>query len=181
MAFKEPEIGTPDPIKAQYFAQIAHGTQLYNDELPYPFHLQRVVDVLRRFGYSGPEWECAGWLHDVIEDTNKSYSDILRRFGLVVAERVYAVTAAKGRNRKERNGPTYAAIKEKEEYIILKLADRIANLEYGLASPDGKVDMYRKEFPEFEKGIRFEDRSKEDPQVTRMWNTVKLLLGLPVS
>lgn len=171
-------VPTPDIDKARAFAELAHAGQVYNEEVPYSFHLNMVVQVLARFGFTDPTWVCCGLLHDVIEDTNRSYNDVLRRFGQTVADRVYAVTAAKGKNRAEKNERTYPGIKEKEEYVILKLADRIANIEYGSASPGGKVDMYVKEFKSFEKGIREEDPEKESPAVTRMWNHLIRLLGV---
>ena len=37
--------GKPDPIRAKYFAEIAHAGQVYNDEVPYTFHLESVDNV----------------------------------------------------------------------------------------------------------------------------------------
>lgn len=165
--------GTPDPERAKMYAEVKHSGQTYNDEVPYTYHLQAVVDVLKRFNVYSNIMICAGYLHDSLEDTSASYSDIKERFGEEVAELVYAVTSERGRNRKERNEKTYPKIKENDWAIILKLADRIANVEYGSAT-GGKVDMYRKEFPDFEAGIRDKDM---EPQVTfSMWAHLKQLL-----
>lgn len=165
-------IGKPDPIKAKMFAEIAHAGQTYNDEVPYSFHLQCVVSVLERFTQTSPEMICAAWLHDSIEDTNKSYNDIKSRFGVEVAELVYAVTSELGRNRKERNEKTYPKLKGNSRAMTLKLADRIANVEYGMAS-GGKNDMYSKEFPEF-----FESLFADDNHA--MWQYLAKLLGYSI-
>lgn len=167
--------GKPDPIRAKYFAEIAHAGQTYNDEVPYTFHLESVVRVLERFGLTSPEMLCAGWLHDTIEDTTRSYKDIVERFGPVVGELVFAVTSELGRNRKERNEKTYPKIAGNREAVVLKLADRIANVEYGLAS-NGKNEMYAKEFPDFYAGLKGYEASIEVE--IRMWNHLRRLLGV---
>lgn len=43
-----------------------------------------VIDVLKRFGYSG-KYLVAGYLHDSIEDDGISYNDIKKHFGVEVA------------------------------------------------------------------------------------------------
>ena len=133
------------PERAMHFATIAHGGQIYNDEVPYVVHLQAVVTVLKRFGFSDPVMECAGFLHDTIEDTNTSYKKIATKFGTSVAELVFAVTSEMGRNRAEKNAKTYPKIRGNDLATALKLADRIANVEYGMATDGGKRDMYVKE------------------------------------
>lgn len=162
-----------DVDKAQMFAEVRHAGQLYAEEAPYTVHLRNVVEVLKRFGVTDPAMVCAAWLHDSVEDTNTSYGDIEKRFGHDVAELVYAVTSELGRNRKERNAKTYPKIKCNVDATILKLADRIANVEYGAAN-GGKNDMYAKEFPDFFKGIADAGGGET---VMRMWSHVAKLLG----
>lgn len=165
-------LGIPDPTKAMMFAQIAHSGQTYNDDVPYTFHLQSVVQVLERFGITNPVFICAAWLHDVIEDTNRSYNDLKKKFGEEVAEIVYCVTSELGRNREERNKKTYPKIKDNEAAILLKLADRIANIEYGLAN-GGKNDMYNKEFQSFKEALY---NSQSNETIQRMWLHLEKLL-----
>ena len=174
MTNQKPE-GKPDPVKAKMFAEIAHSGQTYNEEVPYTFHLQCVVDVLGRYGETSPEMVCAAWLHDSIEDTNKSYNDIKSRFGMEVAELVYSVTSELGRNRKERNEKTYPKLKSFPQAMLLKLADRIANVEYGAAS-GGKNDMYSKEFPDFFENLYQYNSEKQ----MMMWNHLARLLGFEI-
>ncbi len=163
--------GKPDTIRAKYFAEIAHAGQVYSDEVPYLYHLESVVKVLERFGHTDPVMICAGYLHDTIEDTTKSYNDIATRFGIEVAELVYCVTSEIGRNRKERNDKTYPKIAANQMAVTLKLADRIANVEYGLAS-GGKQDMYAKELP------HFYDMLYTKGQNEKMWSHLERLLRI---
>lgn len=173
----------PDPLRAKMFAEIGHAGQTYNDEVPYPYHLQMVVDVLTRYGFTSPMIISAAWCHDLIEDTSKSYNDIKSRFGTDVAELVYSVTSELGRNRSERNKKTYPKIRGNFFATVLKLADRIANVEYGAAT-GGKGDMYAKEYPEFKKSLKEDVDFNTDGDVSisklvleRMWSHLDKLLG----
>lgn len=167
--------GKPDPTRARYFAEIKHSGQTYNDEVPYTYHLDSVVEVLKRFGFTDPVMVCAAYLHDVIEDTTGSYNDIKKRFGEEIAELVYAVTSELGRNREERNKKTYPKIAANRQAVLLKLADRIANVEYGLAS-GGKTEMYTKEFQSFYDALANKNDMGMDER--SMWNCLKRMLGI---
>lgn len=167
--------GLPAPERARMFATIAHGSQTYNDEVPYVFHLESVVKVLGRFGFDDSTLVCAAWLHDSIEDTRTSFNDISKRFGADVAELVYCVTSELGRNRDERNKKTYPKIRGNVMATSLKLADRIANVEYGYSTGSAMRVKYAKEFPGFNEGIRVYDN--EDPRVTLMWDYLSKLLA----
>lgn len=132
-----------DYAEARMVAVKAHGTQAYDEYYPYKKHLDDVVAVLRRFGYSG-KFIVAGYTHDIIEDTELSYSKVKKLFGFEIAEMVFCVTDEQGRNRKEKKEKTLPKTASNPDAIILKLADRIANIEHG-----GKIDMYAKEYTEF--------------------------------
>lgn len=150
---KYPDDDSQELFLARKFAVEAHGAQLYGDR-PYSYHLDRVHDVLVRFGQTQTELLTAGILHDVIEDTATNYSDVKLGFGFEVAELVYAVTDELGRNRQERHAKTYPKIKALSGAIVLKLADRIANVEHSVAQgDDGKLSMYRKEQEGFRTGV----------------------------
>lgn len=171
----------PDLTKARYFAELCHAGQSYNDEVPYTVHLDAAVTVLKRFGIHDPVMLCAGFLHDVIEDTGRSYGEIKKRFGEAVAELVYAVTNELGRNRRERAYKTYPKLRASCEARILKLADRIANVEYGAANEGGKNDMYRDEFDDFYKAVYPHDAVVVDSVERRMWEHLARLLGKELS
>ena len=146
----------------------AHGNQTYDEIYPYKKHLDDVVDVLRRFGYGG-KYLVAGYLHDIIEDTSLSYNKVKRTYGLEVAEMVYCVTDELGRDRDEKKAKTLPKTASNPDAIIIKLADRIANIEHG-----GKVDMYAKEFGQF-KGALGLNTPKGAEQ---MWDHLEKLLKI---
>lgn len=129
--------------EASYLAISAHGTQTY-DGYPYYYHLEQVVDILKEYGYTEDKFIISGYLHDSIEDTDVSYNDIRMKFGEEIAEIVYRVTDELGRNRAERKAKTLPKIAESPDAIIIKLADRIANLR----NPT-KKGMYAKEYKIF--------------------------------
>lgn len=134
--------------EARMVAVKAHSNQSYDEIFPYEKHIDDVVDVLKRFGFSG-KYIVGGYLHDAIEDDGISFNDIKKHFGVEVAEMVYCVTDELGRNRKEKKAKTLPKTASNSDAIILKLGDRIANIEHG-----GKIDMYAEEYGEF-KGALF--------------------------
>lgn len=146
-----------DPLRwAKFFAAVKHGNQQYSSGLPYTHHLAQVEAVLRRFGHTRDHFDPsdmdlleAAWLHDVVEDTTTKLKEISEMFGDKVAELVGAVTNEPGPNRKTRHALTYPKIRKTPDAIILKLADRIANVEAG-----GKlVEMYQKEYEDFKRNL----------------------------
>jgi len=146
----------------------AHSNQSYDEIFPYEKHLDDVVDVLKRFGFSG-KYIVAGYLHDSIEDDGISYNDIKKHFGIEVAEMVYDVTDEQGRTRKEKKEKTLPKTSTNPDAIILKLADRIANIEHG-----GKIDMYAKEYQEF-KGALYLNTPADG---RKMWEHLDKLLKI---
>jgi (p)ppGpp synthase/HD superfamily hydrolase len=153
--------------EARLVAIKAHGNQDYDGIFPYEKHLEDVVEVLKRFGFSG-KYIVAGYLHDVIEDGALSYNKIKNYFGEEVAEMVYCVTDELGRNRKEKKLKTLPKTASNTDAIVVKLADRIANIEHG-----GKVDMYQKEYDEFCKYLRHENQGLD---LKAMWAHLDSLL-----
>jgi Guanosine polyphosphate pyrophosphohydrolases/synthetases len=153
--------------EARQVAALAHGHQTYAGIFPYTKHLDDVVNVLTRYGFSG-EYIVAGYLHDAIEDGGLSYAKIRDYFGEEVAEMVYCVTDELGRNRRERKEKTLAKTASNRKAVVLKLADRIANIEHG-----GKIDMYRKEYHEFRSALYYENSATEI-----MWEDLDNLLGM---
>ena len=144
----------------------AHGNQTYDSIYPYYKHLDDVVDVMKRFGFSG-KFIIAALLHDIIEDTSLSYKKVKKYFGLEIAEMVYCVTDELGRDRDEVHRKTLPKTASNPDAIILKLADRIANVEHG-----GKIDMYATEYKEF-KGILYLNTPKD---ALAMWDHLDTLL-----
>lgn len=131
--------------KAVGFALARHKGQLYGSS-PYIVHLAAVRGVLGSFG--APEAVCiAAWLHDSLEDTDTTYADLDFNFGKEVADLVEAVTG-RGFNRKARVADAYRKIAAAgEQAVMLKLADRIANVESARNERSDLYEMYWKELP----------------------------------
>lgn len=155
--------------EARLVAIKCHGTQDYDGIFPYEKHLDDVVEVLKRFNIVAPKYICAGYLHDSIEDGAISYNKIKTHFGFDVAEMVFCVTDEMGRNRAEKKLKTLPKTASNPDAVILKLADRIANIEHG-----GKIDMYAKEYPEFRRAL--ENPSIPDRMAKPLWDYLQTML-----
>jgi (p)ppGpp synthase/HD superfamily hydrolase len=122
--------------RAQLFATAAHGAtgqkRKYSGE-PYIVHPAQVVDILYSVSGTTPEMIAAGWLHDVVEDTQISLKLIQREFGGTVAELVDWLTDIS----KPEHGNRAARKQIDREHIAaappgaqtIKLADLIANTQ----------------------------------------------------
>jgi len=139
--------------RAAALAVEAHGLQKYGDR-PYVTHLVRVVETLHQFGVVTEDLETAGWLHDVVEDTAVSIRSLRSEFGDRVADLVYAVTTEPGPTRKDRNALTYPKIRDTPGATVLKLCDRIANVESCWETRSPKLFMYHREYPDFRSALR---------------------------
>lgn len=134
---------------AAIFAATRHAGKLYGTE-PYTVHLLAVRTVLHDFGFNG-DFGPAAWLHDTIEDTATTREEIEAQFGPYAASLVWAVTGV-GATRAERNHSAYEKIVLCPGAVILKLADRIANVEAS-AVGSSHLAMYAKEHAGFMKMV----------------------------
>jgi (p)ppGpp synthase/HD superfamily hydrolase len=160
---------------ARAFAIGAHAGQKYGDE-EYAFHLNQVEDVLMELApYDDLLYICA-WLHDVIEDTKVTHEQIRREFGAEVANIVWAVTDETGKNRAERHVKTYPKIRANPKAVILKLADRIANVRRCVDTGNEKLlRMYRDEYPGFRDALRG-PKNAAIPRNSEMWAELDRLM-----
>lgn len=139
--------------EALVFACEIHKNQMY-DNKSYIFHLSNVGMTLTRFGFDMEtflDYHIAALLHDSVEDvefTGIKLNDIRKKFGNFVAEIVDLVTDEDGENRKERHEKTYPKIATNRHAIIIKLADRISNIEYSIAT--NNLRQYKKYLKEYE-------------------------------
>lgn len=157
---------------AKRFAGIMHFRQSYGTH-KYTYHLQQVEMVINRFGFKDTKLRICAWLHDIIEDTEISYYQVKDTFGQEIADIVYAVTNEMGRNRKERYAKTYPKIRANKNALIIKLADRIANIEFSKGSNTSYVDMYKKEWPSFYSALHSLDET--DVRINKMWQYLESL------
>jgi (p)ppGpp synthase/HD superfamily hydrolase len=145
-----------NPIAAaKTFAALVHDEKRYGAE-PYSRHLQDVVDVLLKFEVTTKDILAAGYLHDVLEDTEVTKDTLLNLFGSRVTELVFAVTDGEGKNRAERKAAMYPKVRYMgPDALMVKLADRIANVSHAIAANNIPMFMmYGKEQPHFAKELR---------------------------
>jgi len=168
--------------EVKMLATEAHKSQRYGN-FPYTYHLEKVEEVLKRFisinDYFYHELIIVGWLHDILEDTPTTYQEIENKFGIFITECVYAVTDEKGSNRKERKSKTYPKISNNRFSLIVKLADRIANIEACIKHDENLLFiMYKKEFKDFQANL-YEQKilvSSLDHIIDKMWVNLDSLL-----
>lgn len=163
--------------KAWVFSLNAHAGQLYGEQ-PYARHLEDVALCLEKFGFNHKAAEtdpfieeiiCAGWLHDVVEDTKITIAEIEKEFGHSVADIVARVTDEPGMNRAERKSKTYLKIRGHLGATIVKLSDRISNVKASLNSNEPQFIKYVEEQKKF-----FE--ATYVPMVAEpMWNELRRL------
>ena len=133
--------------EARSFAVENHGNQKYG-KYPYEVHLINVVNVLLSNNIL-PDTEInidlwsSAWLHDVLEDTNTTKDEVIDKFGTNIFEIVWSLTDGEGDNRKEKKQIMYEKLVLNQSAIIIKLADRIANLEFSIINNNQeKIKLY---------------------------------------
>lgn len=115
--------------KAKAFAIKAHeGQHRKTSKEPYITHPIRVAERLETID-SSEDLICAGYLHDVVEDTPYEMEDIRKHFGKKVQELVSAHTEDKSKSWRERKAHTIAMIKHADKNVkYLIVADKLDNL-----------------------------------------------------
>lgn len=152
-----------------------HAGQQYGGEFPYVIHLQAVESVLLRFGIVDEFLRAVAWGHDLLEDTDLTYEDLCLFFGREIADTIADLTDPKGGNRAWRHMQSYPRIRRNVNALVVKLADRTANIESG----GSKQSMYRKEYPEFKQFLYAPeeiDDSEMREIVIEMWAHLDSLL-----
>lgn len=170
---------------ARALGELLHDDQMYGEGLPYRYHLQLVYETLLDFDVTDKDLLSAAFLHDSMEDTGVSKAVIEELLGTRVADLVAAVTDAPGKTRKEKKAATYPQIRAAgPEAVILKLADRIANLTHAQNAKGLRMwKMYKKEHAEFRSQLFMPPsgpfETERDWTMLRMWNKIDDLLAKP--
>ncbi|WP_181350416.1 HD domain-containing protein [Thalassobacillus sp. CUG 92003] len=115
--------------KAKQFATKAHhGQKRKSSEDDYIVHPIRVAHTLSAAGCA-ESVVCAGYLHDVVEDTSITLNDIEREFGNDVKQLVAAHTEDKSKSWKARKQHTIATVQTGSRDVkYLIVADKLDNL-----------------------------------------------------
>jgi guanosine-3',5'-bis(diphosphate) 3'-pyrophosphohydrolase len=145
-------------VEAKRFAIEKHETQKYGI-FPYEVHLMNVINVLLRNNIL-PNTEdnvdlwIGAWLHDVLEDTPSTKLELITKFGTNIYETVWSLTDGEHGNRKEKKQTMYQKLILNQNGIIIKLADRIANLEFSIINNNlEKINLYISENEELNKQL----------------------------
>ncbi len=116
------------------FAYDLHGDQKRKSGEPYICHPVAVAGLLRDLG-GGAEMIAAGFLHDVVEDTEITIDEIGTRFGQETAHLVEGVTklskfefSSKKEQQAENFRRMFIAMAQDIRVIVVKLADRVHNM-----------------------------------------------------
>jgi (p)ppGpp synthase/HD superfamily hydrolase len=130
--------------------------EMYGD-LKYIVHCFNVENMAIKFLLKYPRIEairlaCLG--HDLIEDTDITIDELRKYISGDIIDLIERVSDKEGKNRRERHLNTYCYIREKEEAVLVKLCDRLSNLEESLKSKnENKKSMYKKEFNTFKSAL----------------------------
>ncbi|MGE5659149.1 MAG: RelA/SpoT family protein [Actinomycetota bacterium] len=120
--------------RAFEFAYELHQGQYRKSGEPYICHPVAVAGMLRYLG-GNSAMIAAGFLHDIVEDTNVTLEDLEQRFGAEVRQLVEGVTklskfnfSSKTERQAENFRRMFLAMAKDIRVIVVKLADRLHNM-----------------------------------------------------
>lgn len=122
--------------KASDYALAHHEGQFRKSGEPYYTHLVNVAYILASL-HVGPSTIAAGFLHDVIEDTDVTKEELEKEFNSEIAELVESVTKIGALKLQQKDDPEYQAKNHRKLFIamakdirviLIKLADRLHNM-----------------------------------------------------
>lgn len=95
----------------EYATEKHKGQMRKNSDLEYITHPKYVARIVEQLT-DNPNMIASAFLHDVLEDTDTTYEDIKKRFGVEVADLVNELT-----NKKEERGDM-----KKKDYVLQKMS-----------------------------------------------------------
>jgi len=80
---------------AELFAKSKHAGKLRKSGTTYSIHLENVVSRLKSLGVIDEEILCAGWLQDILEETDTSFDELFEKFGRRISVLTLSLTKTK--------------------------------------------------------------------------------------
>lgn len=110
--------------KARTFAAVRHDGQ--KDDEGQDYYMNHILPVGEAVSILTNDEDiiCAAFLHDVLEDTDTTYGELVKEFGKRVADLVNEVTHE---GKADEHGFYFPRLKSKEA-IMIKLIDRASNI-----------------------------------------------------
>ena len=125
--------------KAHSYAYFKHKGQFRDDgTTPYFSHPFQVAQILKMINHFDPNLIAAGYLHDVLEDTETTYEELLAEFNQDIADLVNEVT---DEGKRDSYGKYFPRLKT-QRGVMLKFADRLSNLSDMSSWDEKKVQWY---------------------------------------
>lgn len=162
-------------LRAREFAKKAHGEQKYG-ERNYSHHLQQVDKIVNDFAHLLKEnailkIKTCAWLHDIIEDTEITKSDLEKEFNSTIAGIVYKVS-----NNKKSNEIPYKKICNCNNAKLIKLFDRLANMENCCITKSTRhIKKYVEQYPQLKEYLYM---SKYDELWQRLEKAYNKMIGI---
>lgn len=111
--------------KAREFARRKHEGQLDDEGKPYfDAHVVQVAEIVKLVTNNDPVAGTVAYLHDLLEDTNTTYDELVTNFGRGIADLVMELT----HEGKKDDGGYYFPRLQSEIAVLVKIADRLSNL-----------------------------------------------------
>ncbi|MBP3892003.1 MAG: bifunctional (p)ppGpp synthetase/guanosine-3',5'-bis(diphosphate) 3'-pyrophosphohydrolase, partial [Solobacterium sp.] len=104
--------------RAAKFAEEKHEGQFRKSGDPYFVHVLNVAYILATL-HVGPTTIAAGFLHDVVEDTDVTKEDVISLFGEEIAELVDSVTKIGALKFHDKEDPEYQAANHRKLFIAM--------------------------------------------------------------
>ena len=113
---------------AELFAKDCHAGKTTNG-ITYTQHLEDVVNRLKGLGVIDNDVLCAGWLCDILENTDTTFDDVYQKFGNIIAVLISSISKDMTVPRKQRNKEFTKQLKDASfDAKLIKLCDISANL-----------------------------------------------------
>ena len=142
------------------FVKNKHGNQRRKHGTPYYLHPFAVADILEKKGYN-LDYQIAGLFHDLLEDTDVKYEEILKLSSANIADAVKLLSKEEGYEISDYIN----RIDQNEIAKAVKLADRVHNLSEAYLVSNEFIQKYieetKKWYLQLAKGTVFESEIKE--------------------